>query len=30
MSEIVFTKVDYSLGTLVEYISMGEIGLRDI
>jgi hypothetical protein len=30
MNETVFTKVDYNLGTLVEYITLGEIGLPDI
>ena len=30
MSETVFTKVDYDLGTLVKYIGLGEIGLPDI
>jgi hypothetical protein len=30
MSETVFTKVDYDLGTLIKYISLGEIGLPDI
>ncbi|NLJ81143.1 MAG: DUF262 domain-containing protein [Firmicutes bacterium] len=30
MSKTVFTKVDYDLGTLVKYISLGEIGLPDI
>lgn len=30
MSETVFTKVDYDLGSLVKYISLGEIGLPDI
>ncbi len=30
MSETVFTKVDYDLGTLVKYIALGEIGLPDI
>jgi uncharacterized protein with ParB-like and HNH nuclease domain len=30
MSETVFTKVDYDLGTLVKYIDLGEIGLPDI
>lgn len=30
MSETVFTKVDYDLGSLVEYIGLGEIGLPDI
>lgn len=30
MSETVFTKVDYDLGALVKYISLGEIGLPDI
>lgn len=30
MSETVFTKVDYSLGSLVDAISMGTIGLPDI
>ncbi len=30
MSETVFTKVDYDLGTLVKYIKLGEIGLPDI
>jgi uncharacterized protein with ParB-like and HNH nuclease domain len=30
MSETVFTKVDYDLGTLVKFIALGEIGLPDI
>jgi hypothetical protein len=30
MSKTVFTKVDYDLGTLVQYIKLGEIGLPDI
>ncbi len=30
MSETVFTKVDYDMGTLVKYIGLGEIGLPDI
>lgn len=30
MSETVFTKVDYDLGSLVKYISLGLIGLPDI
>ena len=30
MSETVFTKVDYDLGALVKFISLGEIGLPDI
>ena len=30
MSETVFTKVDYDLGSLVKYIALGEIGLPDI
>lgn len=30
MSETVFTKVDYDLGSLVKYIELGEIGLPDI
>jgi hypothetical protein len=30
MSETVFNKVDYDLGTLVKYIALGEIGLPDI
>lgn len=30
MSETVFTKVDYDLGSLVKYIGLGEIGLPDI
>jgi hypothetical protein len=30
MSETVFTKVDYDLGSLVKYVSLGEIGLPDI
>ena len=30
MSETVFKKVDYSLGNLIEYIRIGEIGLPDI
>ena len=30
MSETVFTKVDYDLGSLIKYISLGEIGLPDI
>ncbi len=30
MSETVFTKVDYDLGSLVKYINLGEIGLPDI
>jgi hypothetical protein len=30
MSDTVFTKVDYDLGSLVKYIEMGEIGLPDI
>jgi len=30
MSDTVFTKVDYDLGTLVKYIGIGEIGLPDI
>ena len=30
MSDTVFTKVDYTLGSLVNYISLGEIGLPDI
>ena len=30
MSDTVFTKVDYDLGTLVKYIGLGEIGLPDI
>lgn len=30
MSETVFTKVDYDLGSLVKFIALGEIGLPDI
>ena len=30
MSETVFTKVDYDLGSLVKYIALGDIGLPDI
>jgi hypothetical protein len=30
MSETVFNKVDYDLGTLIKYIGLGEIGLPDI
>ncbi len=30
MSETVFTKVDYDLGTLVKYIGLGEIVLGDV
>ena len=30
MSDTVFTKVDYDLGSLVKYIEMGDIGLPDI
>jgi len=30
MSETVFTKVDYDLGSLVKFVSLGEIGLPDI
>jgi hypothetical protein len=30
MSETVFTKVDYDLGSLIKYIGLGEIGLPDI
>jgi hypothetical protein len=30
VSETVFTKVDYDLGSLVKYIGLGEIGLPDI
>ena len=30
MSETVFTKVDYDLGSLMQYIALGEIGLPDI
>jgi uncharacterized protein with ParB-like and HNH nuclease domain len=30
MSETVFTKVDYDLNSLVNYIALGEIGLPDI
>lgn len=30
MSETIFTKVDYDLGSLINYISLGEIGLPDI
>lgn len=30
MSKTVFTKVDYDLGSLIKYISLGEIGLPDI
>lgn len=30
MSQTVFKKVDYTLGNLVEYIRLGEIGLPDI
>ncbi len=30
MSETVFTKVDYDLGALIKFISLGEIGLPDI
>ena len=30
MSKTVFTKVDYDLGTLVQFIDLGEIGLPDI
>ncbi len=30
MSKTIFTKVDYDLGTLMKYISLGEIGLPDI
>jgi len=30
MSETVFTKVDYDLGTLIKFIALGEIGLPDI
>lgn len=28
MSDTVFTKVDYDLGSLVKYIELGEIGLQ--
>lgn len=30
MSDTVFTKVDYDLGSLVKYIGLGEIGLPDL
>lgn len=30
MSDTVFTQVGYTLGGLVNYIKMGEIGLPDI
>lgn len=30
MSDTVFTKVDYDLGSLIKYIGLGEIGLPDI
>ena len=30
MSETVFTKVDYDLGSLMNFIELGEIGLPDI
>ncbi len=30
MSKTVFTKVDYNLGTLIQYIGLGGIGLPDI
>jgi hypothetical protein len=30
MSETVFTKVDYDLGSLVKFIGLAEIGLPDI
>lgn len=30
MIDIVFTKVEYGLGSLVKYIELGEIGLPDI
>ncbi len=30
MSQTVFTKVDYDLGSLVKYVGLGEIGLPDI
>ncbi|MDI6812204.1 MAG: DUF262 domain-containing protein [Deltaproteobacteria bacterium] len=30
MSDTVFTKVDYNLGSLVEFIALGQIGLPDI
>ena len=30
MSDTVFTKVDYDLGSLIKYIELGEIGLPDI
>jgi len=30
MSDTVFKKVDYSLGNLIEYLKLGEIGLPDI
>jgi hypothetical protein len=30
MSETVFTQVGYTLGGLINYIEMGEIGLPDI
>ena len=30
MSDTVFTKADYDLGSLVNYIELGEIGLPDI
>lgn len=30
MSETVFTKVDYDLGALIKFVTLGEIGLPDI
>ena len=30
MSDTVFSKVEYDLGSLVKYIELGEIGLPDI
>jgi uncharacterized protein with ParB-like and HNH nuclease domain len=30
MSDTVFTKVDYNLGALIEFIELGDIGLPDI
>ena len=30
MSKTVFTKVDYTLGALIKFIALGEIGLPDI
>jgi uncharacterized protein with ParB-like and HNH nuclease domain len=30
MSETVFTKVDYDLGSLIKFVALGEIGLPNI